>query len=707
MFRYVVVATFAAVVFFGGRARGTTADDLCAPDADPCIVTARVTITDGSVLAFGVRDFVVAAGGALDVGSGTMTVMAGTIGVGGSVNADGGSGGQIVLTAVEALWSNGLISANGTSPAGIGGSVDLLGGVVAIAGEVSARGMGDGLGGCVTVGADGNIDLIGSLRVTGGDGGEIVLAAGLVAGDLSIGGDAVLNTSGAGANGGSGGGIDLSARGDGIANGHVRIDGNLQARAGSLQGGDGGCITVSAAGDVVGEGSTAELNVNSGTPDGFAGEISIVAGGKVELRTKLLAQGTGSEGTGGDVEVRAGTDLVVDEEARISVAGPGDGGSVELTADQGEVLIRSDFVDASGTAGGDGGDIRIGAGGTQGRIVVAGSVLANGSTSGGAPGRGGTIEVSAGNTLILPGSPTVGRGRLQAQGGTGGVIMMRTLRGSLQLNGAISAGGAITAASGGELAVGGTLAASDNFRGGRIGLEANGPLTIDGTLDASVLPTAGSGGTIELVGAGPVSVTGRLNTDSIGTAGTVGGNVMLRGCDINLAQSSSLSAKGNGGANRVIGRRAIVVAGVVMSDAATGHNELVYRDAANPPVIFASADIVPTASLTIDANLPACAICGDNNIEPPETCDDGNQDDGDGCSSTCQVEAARCDVDGNGDVDQTDLLALERELFDGDGDRTLEVGGGDFIGTVGADANGDGRITSADLAGCIELLGAE
>jgi len=37
------------------------------------------------------------------------------------------------------------------------------------------------------------------------------------------------------------------------------------------------------------------------------------------------------------------------------------------------------------------------------------------------------------------------------------------------------------------------------------------------------------------------------------------------------------------------------------------------------------------------------AVCGNGTIEAPETCDDKNTFDGDGCSSTCEIEGTRCD----------------------------------------------------------------
>jgi cysteine-rich repeat protein len=39
------------------------------------------------------------------------------------------------------------------------------------------------------------------------------------------------------------------------------------------------------------------------------------------------------------------------------------------------------------------------------------------------------------------------------------------------------------------------------------------------------------------------------------------------------------------------------------------------------------------------------AICGNGSLEAGEQCDDGNTINGDGCSDTCQIEAATC---GNG-----------------------------------------------------------
>lgn len=56
------------------------------------------------------------------------------------------------------------------------------------------------------------------------------------------------------------------------------------------------------------------------------------------------------------------------------------------------------------------------------------------------------------------------------------------------------------------------------------------------------------------------------------------------------------------------------------------------------------------------------------------------------------------DVDGNGLFDDTDRLLILSELFDGDGDALADaVSGGSVRGLPGIDANGDARVTAADL----------
>jgi cysteine-rich repeat protein len=165
-----------------------------------------------------------------------------------------------------------------------------------------------------------------------------------------------------------------------------------------------------------------------------------------------------------------------------------------------------------------------------------------------------------------------------------------------------------------------------------------------------------------------------------------------------------LSSLGPSGVNRVTGRDSTGILGTMRANQSSGRNELVYNgQEEQEPIVLGT--VTPAASIIVDASVLPCPACGNSNIEPPETCDDGNQLDGDGCSSTCQVEAG-IPGDANGDrvVTPDDVGFLAEEIFDGDGDSVTMVSGGAFPGSPGADANGDDVVTAADLTATLELL---
>jgi cysteine-rich repeat protein len=140
------------------------------------------------------------------------------------------------------------------------------------------------------------------------------------------------------------------------------------------------------------------------------------------------------------------------------------------------------------------------------------------------------------------------------------------------------------------------------------------------------------------------------------------------------------------------------------ADKNTGSNDLVYDgNAAHKPAVLGQT--TPAAKLVVDSTVMPCPICGDHIVEPPETCDDGNTNDGDGCSSMCQIEEGiPGDVNGDHAVTVDDLGYLVTEIFDGDGDSVSMVSGGSFSGRPGADANGDSVITAADFTALIRIL---
>ena len=68
-------------------------------------------------------------------------------------------------------------------------------------------------------------------------------------------------------------------------------------------------------------------------------------------------------------------------------------------------------------------------------------------------------------------------------------------------------------------------------------------------------------------------------------------------------------------------------------------------------------------------------------------------------TGTNEPTALPGDVDGNGTIDSADIRQLIGELYDGDGDEIGAAGGGAIASGPAADANGDGRITAADVTG--------
>jgi cysteine-rich repeat protein len=66
--------------------------------------------------------------------------------------------------------------------------------------------------------------------------------------------------------------------------------------------------------------------------------------------------------------------------------------------------------------------------------------------------------------------------------------------------------------------------------------------------------------------------------------------------------------------------------------------------------------------------LNPCSLCGDENVDGVEQCDDGNTNNGDGCSSTCTVEACA-----DGEMASDSLLKYD-----------IAVCSGEWSGTIGS-----------------------
>jgi hypothetical protein len=289
-----------------GAAEATTAADICAPAADPCVVPQGVAIavSDGSVLDFGQRALVLSAGSGtrLDAGSGTMAIIAGsvTLNPGSALLASGGvitvttvgdvsilragssiaridvshfaSPGSITIDAGGAVDVQGVVTARGTGISAGSGTITLLGvGDVTIPGEVSAPGGGDDFGGDVVIQTPlGDILLSGFIDVSGGSGGSIdALAGGSI---TTLAGAAARLDARATGPEGDGGSVDLATIQGDIA---VGVPIHAQGATGVDFGGSGGYVTIDAAAgsvDLLGS-----IDISGAAPDGDGGDLDVSA----------------------------------------------------------------------------------------------------------------------------------------------------------------------------------------------------------------------------------------------------------------------------------------------------------------------------------------------------------------------------------------------------------------------------------------------
>lgn len=774
--------------FFGpiAPALATTAAELCGT-ADPCIITMQTTVTDQSILDFGNRALRIQNGGALQVGSGTMAIRAGslTVDLGGALSARGTAsqpGGTITVDVTGNILLNGTVEVSG-APGGFlslhaddqleirneitGNSLAepnespadfvLEGRDVLVAGDISGVGAGeDNSGGDVTISAVRDLEISAVIDVSGGEGGVIALTSGS---SVDSGGDIHLRPTGKllanGLNpGGGDGDISLDATGDGVMNGHIFLAGEISAkgRTGSFEtgGGFGGCVDIAASGDIRKENGAplGSITVEGGAPDGAGGLVSLDVGAELTLAMSIAAGAQGVEGEGGSVCIDVGGDAVVSGSI-MNMGGDTGSGDITIESDDGTVRIDAP-IDASARFDGRGGDICLASGGFS--AERASSVIVNFpiSVNGSGEGAGGGIELDGTDLVQVMAS-------LNADGGSGGArggnIIVSVAEGPAVLQGAVNAVGDGNGSAGGIFSVdaserinvigpidvsaqggAGSICSSggapcqteedctpgDVCRargGGLVDLTATGPIDLNGRIKAS--SNNGGGGRVDLLSDEDIRVGNSVVTDG----STAGGRVDALACMVTVCgqnnplcpagATGSLSSRGSGGTNRLVGRgrqeigsseieSSVIVLGSIVAAAA---NQLVYTQGGQEPVVFGSAS--PQATLIADPSLTPCPICGNGVTEPPEQCDDGNTNDGDGCSSICQMEDAVLG-DANGDllVNADDVDDLILEIFDGDGDSVTMVSSsmGTFPGNPGADANQDRLINAADITETIILL---
>jgi cysteine-rich repeat protein len=367
------------------RAWATTANDLCPPAANPCIVSqgTSIAVSDGSVLNFGTRALVLASGSGtrLDAGTGSMAILAGsvtlnpgsallahsgmiTLVVGGNVSvlragmararidvSDFVAPGTIAIDASGGIEVQGILTAQGTGIDGGNGSIDLTaGGDVVVSGEVNLAGGGNAIGGDLGIHSAGFSG--GSLLVTG----VVVVNGGFDGGmiDISMGGSITTMLLAASrfeakAEGveGDGGTIDLIAgNGDIVLN----IPMSVAGTTGIDFGGSGGDVTIEAVnGSVVLNGA---IELSGALPDGDGGDLDVSAGLDLTQNGSVTALGRDQTGVGGIVDLFAQRTLTV---GPINVSGTCltcSGGDVDASAWCAVVVPAGVLVQANGPGGG-------------------------------------------------------------------------------------------------------------------------------------------------------------------------------------------------------------------------------------------------------------------------------------------------------------------------------------------------------------------
>ncbi len=403
----------------------------------------------------------------------------------------------------------------------------------------------------------------------------------------------------------------VRAAGDVNINERMLVEGNVFAS-------DGGAVDIQAGGSVFVD----ETIVTNSGGEGTGGEITLSAGGDLLIRSPIEAQG--GDFDGGTITLLAGRDIFVSAPVNADAnTGEGFGGSIEVDAGRnievvGGTSLNNLFLTTEGHTGYDGNVAFAGDSGFQDYIA------------------GGTISLGRYVRLRANGAAPDGSGDEIAIASTG----LLTVSGTIEsiARGALGTGGLIDLSSDDKLNVAST--AMINVEGGEGGsgevlVFARGDVSIAGTIEAAA-SNDGIGGLIELTSELELSVSGDLLNGGATFGSAVGTNT-LSGCRIDVLAGASIANPSSSGRNNFFVADLIkIFSGASVTAGSGGQNRIQYRDPGVPPVI--QGTVSPAAIKTVNSNLPACPLCGNGSVNLGETCDDGNVLGGDGCSTECQNE---------------------------------------------------------------------
>lgn len=397
-----------------------------------------------------------------------------------------------------------------------------------------------------------------------------------------------------------------------VRSGMGSVTGLARINATSGRFGTGGDVIIDAGHDVL---STKNIDARGGDFDG--GLVHIKAGRDIGLTGSVTANSYAGEGYGGSVICEAGRNLSIGFGVRIDTSGHqgnegfcGDAGPQFYDAAGNATVETGATLEANGAAPDCAGDFL--------SIAASADITVHGTLEAGSVGEhgsGGWIELNAGHDLHL-----ARESRLDVGGGTGGA--------------------------------------------GRTEIVSANDATLLGTIDASAMTGEVSGltgrsGSINVSTSRDASVGGDIQLAGVAFPGSRAGLLEIDSCSLTLVADGVITNETVAGRNHFIGRRAVVSerGNTTLAAPDSGINRVVFRDRARPPLL--QGDTVPAALTILDERLEPCRLCGNGEVDEGETCDAvaTTPEEGSFCSDECQMLACG-DPDNSGDVRASDALVV-------------------------------------------------
>ena len=538
----------------------SSADHICSSSENPCVVRQTFEVAPGALLDFGLRTLRIEGSGVLDFPVADADLRCGQL--------------EIARSGVALLVGEARVGAAVRVAVQRGCS---LSPALPCLVDFDCGSVGAGM--CLS--GDGGAIVGGDIEGGGANPGTFFLRA---VGEVVVNSTISMNSTRSASDGGS---IEIES-----TQFNVTVNAAVRAKGGGES--SGGSVSLLAAGDVT---VRAPMDVSGGDYDG--GAIVIVSAGDTRIESHLRADSTNGAGTGGEIEISAGRDVVVEG------GGPAS-----------RMLVSVDGHQSGENYGGDGGSLVL-----EAERDVRVSRYVRVSASAAAPdGFGDTVSIVAERDIDFEGEIAA-----NGRGGFGGAALVE-LEAGAELRLASTAWFDLTGAG----------------SGGDLYLQSGGGLRSAASIDVSSSPD-GVAGRVIAHAEGDAVVTGKWITAG-GQWALSFGDLWVEACDVTVA--ASLVNTAQAGRTRILAHEQLVVsaAGALISNGGGATNSIRYRTTSKPPELLGS--VLPSAALAVDASLSRCARCGDGELDVGETCDDANTVSGDGCSPRCQNEG--CESEGAG-----------------------------------------------------------